>query len=214
MSSPPGRPSEGSFPPGGTAGSAQGESASRLLQHFRTLAHASRLANHRLHGACSQLSPEEFKAPRTSFFPSLWATLNHILIVDWYYIAALYREPDMRRAFDSETPYDNMRELAAAQVTSDHRLIDWCDAADDAALDAQIEMDRDSFTQRDLARHVLMHLLTHQIHHRGQAHAMLAGTSVEPPQLDEFVMPSESHYRTNDLAALGWTEADLFGRRA
>lgn len=184
---------------------------SLLLQHFRTLAHANRLANYRLHGACSKLTREEFKAARTSFFPSLWATLNHTLIVDWYYIAALYRERDMRLAFKSETPYDDMRELASAQVTSDQRLIDWCDAADDAALEAQIEMDRDSFTQRDLARHVLMHLLTHQIHHRGQAHAMLAGTSVKPPQLDEFVMPSESQYRIDDLAALAWTEGDLFG---
>ncbi len=187
---------------------------SLLLQHFRTLAHANRLANHRLHGACSQLSSEEFKAMRPSFFPSLWATLNHILIVDWYYIAALHRERDMRRAFKSETPCDDMRELATSQLASDQRLIDWCEAADDAALESAVEMDRDSFTQRDLARHVLMHLLTHQIHHRGQAHAMLAGTSVKPPQLDEFVMPSESQYRIDDLAALGWTEADLFGRRA
>ena len=54
----------------------------RLLQHFRTLAHANRLANYRLHSACSTLTHEEFKAPRTSFFPSLWATLNHILIVE------------------------------------------------------------------------------------------------------------------------------------
>ena len=98
---------------------------SLLLQHFRTLARGNRLANHRLQGACSQLSHDEFKAPRTSFFPSLWATLNHILIVDWYYIAALYRERDMRRAFESETPCDDMRELAAAQVKSDQRLIDW-----------------------------------------------------------------------------------------
>ena len=186
----------------------------RLLQHFRTLAHANRLANYRLHSACSALTNEEFKAPRTSFFPSLLATLNHILIVDWYYIAALYRERDMRRAFESETPYDNMRELAAAQAKSDQRLIDWCEAADEAALDAPIEMDRETFVQRDLARHVLMHLLTHQIHHRGQAHAMLAGTAIKPPQLDEFVMPSETHYRVDDLVALGWTEADLFGQRA
>ena len=198
-------------PPGGTARSAQGASTSLLLQHFRTLAHANRLANHRLHGACSQLSREEFKATRTSFFPSLWATLNHILIVDWYYIAALYRERDMRHAFKSDTPYDDMRELAAAQVSSDQRLIDWCNAADDAALDAVVEMDRDSFKQRDLARHVLMHMLTHQIHHRGQAHAMLAGTAIKPPQLDEFLMPSETHFRVHDLAALGWTERDLFG---
>jgi len=56
-----------------------------------------------------------------------------------------------------------------------------------------------------------MHLLTHQIHHRGQAHAMLAGTRVAPPQLDEFLMPSESHFRVSDLAALGWSEDELFG---
>jgi len=183
-----------------------------LLDHLRTLARANRLANHRLHGACLSLSDAEFKAPRSSFFPSLWETLNHILIVDWYYIAALYREPDMRRAFASETPFDRMPDLAAAQVAADERLIAWCDRADDAMLDADIEMIRSDHTQRDRARHVLMHLLTHQIHHRGQAHAMLAGTAVAPPQLDEFLMPSEAHLRAGDLAALGWTEADLFRR--
>jgi uncharacterized damage-inducible protein DinB len=185
---------------------------STLLDHLRTLARANRLANHRLHAACLQLSEVEFKAPRISFFPSLWETLNHILIVDWYYIAALHRERDMRKAFVSETPFDRMPELAAAQVTSDERLIRWCDAADDAALETVVEMIRGDHTQRDLARHVLMHLMTHQIHHRGQAHAMLSGTAVKPPQLDEFVMPSEPHFRADDLAELGWTEADLFRR--
>ena len=190
---------------------------SLLLQHFRTLVRANRLANLRLHGACGHLTRDEFKAPRTGFFPSLWATLNHILIVDWYYIAALHRERDMRRAFASETPYDDMPALAAAQVKSDQRLIVWCDVADGAALEATVEMDRETFVQRDLARHVLTHLLTHllthQIHHRGQAHAMLSGTAIKPPQLDEFLMPSETHFRSDDLAVLGWTEDDLFGRQ-
>lgn len=183
---------------------------SALLEHFRNLARANRLANRRLHAACLQLTDAEFKAPRTSFFPSLWATLNHILIVDWYYIAALHREPDMRKAFVSETPFDRMVDLAEAQRVSDERLIAWCDAASEARLDEQIEMDRGDHVQRDRARHVLMHLLTHQIHHRGQVHAMLAGTRIKPPQLDEFAMPSEAKFRVADLAALGWSEADLF----
>jgi len=183
---------------------------SALLEHFRNLARANRLANRRLHVACLQLTDEAFKAPCTSFFPSLWATLNHILIVDWYYIAALHREPDMRKAFTSETPFDRMADLADAQRISDERLIAWCDAAGEARLQAEVEMDRGDHVQRDLARHVLMHLLTHQIHHRGQAHAMLAGTRIEPPQLDEFVMPSDAKFRASDLAALGWREADLF----
>lgn len=186
---------------------------SSLLAHIRTLARANRLANHRLHAACLQLTDAEFKAARTSFFPSLWETLNHILIVDWYYIAALHGERDMRRHFASETPFDTMPALAAAQVTSDERLIAWCDAADDAALDRTIEMIRADHVQRDLAQHVLMHLVTHQIHHRGQVHAMLAGTKVKPPQLDEFLMPSEAHLRAADMAALGWDEAKLFPGR-
>jgi len=184
------------------------------LALFRLLARANRLANHRLHAACMQLGDAEFAAPRTGFFPSLWATLNHILVVDWYYIAALYREPDMRRAFVSETPFGRMAELAAAQAVSDQRLIAWCEAADENALDADLAMERRDFVQHDRARYVLLHLLTHQIHHRGQAHAMLSGTPVAPPQLDEFLMPSEHRFRSGDLAALGWAESDLFEAEA
>ena len=55
-----------------------------LLGYLRTQAHANRLANHRLHHAMRTLSREEFAAPRTSFFPSLAKTLNHILAVDLY----------------------------------------------------------------------------------------------------------------------------------
>jgi len=39
---------------------------------------------------------------------------------------------------------------------------------------------------------------------------MLAGTSVEPPQLDEFLLPSEASLRRAEMAALGWTEETLF----
>ena len=183
-----------------------------MLQHFCTLARANRLANYRLHAACLQLSDADFKATRIGFFPSLWATLNHILIVDWYYIAALHGEADLRRAFHSDTPFDEMVAVSSAQQVSDERLIAWCERADDAALNTEIAMDRGDHVQRDLACHVLMHRFSHQIHHRGQAHAMLSGTTIKSPQLDEFLMPSDAKFRTQDVAALGWTEATLFPR--
>jgi len=186
--------------------------AGALLQSMRTLARANRLANYRLYAACSQLAADEFKATRTSFFPSLWATLNHILIVDWYYIAALHREPDQTKAWNSETPFDALPPLAEAQRLSDERLIGWCDRADDAALEDIVDMDRGSFVQRDRARDVLLHLFLHQGHHRGQAHAMLSGTSVKPPQLDEFVMPSDAKFRVEDMRALGWREDEIYSR--
>ena len=61
----------------------------RLARHLLVLARANRLANHRLDAACASLSHDEWTAPRTGFFPSIAATLNHVLIVDWYYLDAL-----------------------------------------------------------------------------------------------------------------------------
>ena len=54
---------------------------------------------------------------------------------------------------------------------------------------------------------LLAHLFQHQIHHRGQAHAMLAGTAVKPPQLDEFFCANEAHLRARELAEIGLSEA-------
>lgn len=68
-----------------------------LPGHLSIQAHANRLANHRLHGAMAALGADEFHAPRTSFFPSLAATLNHLLAVDLYYIGALHGDAGMCR---------------------------------------------------------------------------------------------------------------------
>jgi uncharacterized damage-inducible protein DinB len=51
---------------------------------FRSLAYNNAWANHRLLTACVALTDAEFAAPRTSFFGSIQATLNHILVVDWF----------------------------------------------------------------------------------------------------------------------------------
>ncbi len=59
------------------------------------------------------------------------------------------------------------------------------------------------------AENVLLHLFQHQIHHRGQAHAMLADSPIKPPQLDEFLFAMDEPYRADELAAIGWRETDL-----
>jgi uncharacterized damage-inducible protein DinB len=183
-----------------------------LLGYLRTQAHANRLANHRLHRAMRTLSKEEYKAPRTSFFPSLAKTLDHILAVDLYYLAALEGEADMERQWRRAPTCDTVAELAFAQTAADLRFVAHVGGLSAALLDEGISLDRgEGRIQRELRGHVIAHLLNHQVHHRGQAHAMLAGANVEPPQLDEFLMPSEAHLREADVKAAGWTEASLFG---
>jgi uncharacterized damage-inducible protein DinB len=183
-----------------------------LAQHLRIQARANRLANHRLHAAMAALTADDFQAPRTSFFPSLAATLNHILAVDQYYIGALHGEPGLVTHWERFVPDTTLAALAARQRLSDERLIAFCDALDAAACARPVEMPRShGVVQRDAVAHVLAHLLMHQTHHRGQVHAMLSGTSVSPPQLDEFLMPSDAPLRAADMAALGWDESRIYG---
>jgi uncharacterized damage-inducible protein DinB len=187
----------------------------QLLAFLCTQVHANRLANHRLHEAMRPLTREAYLARRTSFFPSLARTLDHILAVDVYYLAALHGEADMERQWAAAPKCESVAELAVAQAAADSRFIAHVAGLGAADLDDVVALDRgEGRVQRELRGHVIAHLLAHQVHHRGQVHAMLAGTPVAPPQLDEFLMPSEAHLREADLRALGWTEATLFGDEA
>ena len=178
---------------------------------LRIQARANRLANHRLHAAMAGLTREDFHAARTSFFPTLATTLNHILAVDAYYIGALHGDTELPKKYEMFAPADDVPALAERQRASDERLFAFCDRLDAAGCDAEVVMDRgNGKIQRDLAGHVLSHLFMHQTHHRGQAHAMLAGTAVKPPQLDEFLMPSDASWRAVDMAALGWDEVAVY----
>ncbi len=185
----------------------------QALTLLRIQAHANRLANHRLHTAMAVLSPADMHAARTSFFLTLMATLNHILWVDGYYIDVLHAEPGARQRALAFVPENTLGGLAQSQRLSDERLLRWLAGADDNALDATVHMPRaQGRIQTDAAAHMLQHLFMHQTHHRGQAHAMLSGTTVPPPPLDEFLMPSEPHLRTAEMAALGWDEITVYGR--
>src|SRR3954469_724039 len=116
-------------------------SAPTLAHYLYAQACNNAWANHRLLGACGALSHAEFVAPRTSFFPSIKATLNHNVTVDWYYVDALERalrgEPvtrDIARFFEPEEPFVDCAALAAAQRDVDRRLVDASAALTDAQL--------------------------------------------------------------------------------
>ena len=176
---------------------------------WRKLAQMNRLANHRLHGACAMLSAEEYAAPRAGFFPSIRQTLNHILLVDRFYINALEGNRLDRAALDAAQGLITLEALVAAQVQSDLRLLALVAAMAPDGLARIVRVDRGERTQVDRADDLLSHLFQHQTHHRGQVHAMLSSTPIAPPQLDEFIVGDDAAARAADMAALGWSEADL-----
>ncbi|KRE15052.1 damage-inducible protein DinB [Bosea sp. Root381] len=181
------------------------------LRPYRTMAYNNLWANHRLLNACAGLSQAEFAAPRTGFFPSLRATLNHILIVDRFYIDAMEGGRLGPAAWAEPEPCETLAALKAAQEEMDRRLIAVVEGAARNGLVRIVEVHRGSRIQREQLDRLLLHLFQHQVHHRGQAHAMLSGTSVAPPQLDEFFSVGEAPLRAGEFAMLGLTEATIWG---
>src|SRR5579872_2979139 len=105
-----------------------------LVGHFIAMAANNAWANHRLLIACEALTPAEFAAPRTSFFPSLRKTLNHILDVDLYYIDALEGLDALRHYSEPDRDYPDAGSLRAMQTASDRRLIAFCERQTEASL--------------------------------------------------------------------------------
>lgn len=173
---------------------------------YRQMARKTCLANRRLQGVCAALQPGEWAAARVSFFPSIEATLNHILVVGWFYGDALQGGTLGYAAFADELPCRTVEALTVAQQKLDSEMLAFCDRLTPEHLQAPVHIHRRDRIQVETVADTLMHLFLHDQHHRGQVHAMMAGTSQRPPQLDEFFMAGDAPARAADLAAVGKAE--------
>ena len=160
---------------------------SDLIRHFRNMALNNQWANRRLLSACQALEPGEFSAPRTGFFPSVRETLTHNLMVDLFYLDALEEGGLGQGLRENFRAPKNAADLAFEQEQADRRLVAFCERLAPEELRRKVVTDRGERGRiPERIDNLLAHLFQHQIHHRGQAHCMLSGTSVGPPQLDEF----------------------------
>lgn len=176
----------------------------QLADHLRRMAANNLWSNDRLYRAVTALRPGEFGAERTGFFPSIKATLNHVLSVDLYYLDMVEEGGVGLAVFDNWTDFDAPARLAAVQAETDRRLLSFCESLSKSDLDRPVLTDRgDSGFVPERIGDLLAHLFLHQIHHRGQVHAMLSGTSVEPPQLDEFLLDYDIKLRKKEVERLG-----------
>lgn len=176
---------------------------------FRQLARNALLANARLHRACAVLGPGDWEAPRSGFFPSLQATLNHILVIDRFYLDALAGGSLGPAAWADPLPCPALADWAAAQRQMDLAALAIAEGLRPADLGRTVRIHRAGRIQQERLDDTLLHLFLHDQHHRGQAHAMLSSTAVAPPQLDEFFMADDAALRGDDLAGLGHDEAWL-----
>ena len=170
------------------------------MNYFLAQALNNQWANHRLLTACAPLSETQYQAPRTGFFPSIQATLCHILEVDRYYLTALEGDRDGQIKDFSETLA--FAQLLHNQTQTDQRLVAFCEALRETDLARSVDLVRVDEVVRERIDRLLLHLFEHQIHHRGQVHTMLSATHVKPPQLDEFFLDCDHRFREEDEQSL------------
>lgn len=166
------------------------------VQPYLSMAQNNAWANHWLYAALAPLSNRAFTANRPGFFPSLCATLNHIHLVDLYYLDAL-EAGNTGLAIFKRTPVTAPNRLAKAQEMADERLRNICRTLTPQILTQTRHVVRRTGPTQETVAALLLHLFQHQIHHRGQAHVQLQTAGLVPPQLDEF------HLRFERAASAG-----------
>lgn len=147
-------------------------------------------SNSTLYGALTDLSESEFTAERPGFFPSLSKTMNHLYVVDLYYLDALSSGGQGQLVYDRDDVSDAGR-LGALQAEADMRFAAFCMNVSPEILTEERVTQRQQSGSKENVAALILHLVQHQIHHRGQAHVQLLHAGISPPQLDDFYLEYE-----------------------
>ena len=154
------------------------------VAYFRCLARYNAWANRRLYDACAAVPAADYFARRPSFFGSLHATLNHILVGDRVWLGRFIGVPSGLTRLD-QILYDDLASLRPAREAEDARILGYVTGLSDADIDGILRYrNMAGELQETPLRFTLAHFFNHQTHHRGQAHCLLSGTTVAPPPLD------------------------------
>ena len=159
------------------------------LAAFRQLARYNQWANRRLYAACAQLPEAEYLKKRPSFFGSIHATLNHILVADRVWMKRFTGAGEHPNKLNAILHRD-LATLRAERETEDRHILAFAEALSQEKLEAQFTytmMTRpDTITSKLWPD--LLHVFNHQTHHRGQAHTGLSIlTGEEPPSFDMLI---------------------------
>ncbi|MBM3521374.1 MAG: damage-inducible protein DinB [Alphaproteobacteria bacterium] len=156
------------------------------LEYFRQLARYNQWANRTIYAACAKLHERDYMQPRASFFGSIHATLNHILVGDRIWMGRFTGNDPGITALN-QILYGDFVGLRVAREAEDAQIIHFVDGLDLPTVNTTLRYKTLSEPRKSMSspmRITLGHFFNHQTHHRGQAHGLLSQTEVPPPSLD------------------------------
>lgn len=151
--------------------------------------------NRRLYAAAGRLSDAERRRDRGAFFGSIHATLNHLLWADNQWMSRFdgWDKPPVVGRGGTEW-FSDFSDLRAARVEADTRISAWAANIDQPWID-QDQVWYSGIAKRDMSRPramLLLHFFNHEIHHRGQVHAMLTAAGEDTGDTDIWlILPEE-----------------------
>jgi len=157
-----------------------------MLNQFRLFSEYNQLMNQRIFDCASQLSFDDLNKDKGAFFKSIIGTLNHILVGDiiWLqrfsshtssaqslaYISGLQKP----KSLDSIL-YADLESLRSEREKVDAIILEWINELSDSDIQCSIyykNMVGKGFKKSYSS--LISHLFLHQVHHRGQATALLS----------------------------------------
>lgn len=150
---------------------------------IRDLYAYNRWANRRILNAAVTLGDEDLDRDMGSSFPSILATLAHIVAADWVWVRRWSGESPPGRPADWELSSLDRVRTKWAEVEAERDIILAALEDDDLARDVRYSDTAGTpFTSRmvDMLRHVV----NHSTYHRGQVVTMLRQLGATPPATD------------------------------
>lgn len=152
-------------------------------EEFRQLYAYNRWANRRILEAVTGLPDDDLACDLGSSFPSVLATLAHLLAADWVWLRRWYGEsPD---GVPEEWELSSLEDVRSRWDDVEAERSGLLATLDDAALDRVVDYRTTAgvpYTSR--MDEMLRHVVNHSTYHRGQVVTMLRQLGATPPATD------------------------------
>ncbi|WP_174800747.1 DinB family protein [Martelella limonii] len=143
-----------------------------MLQNFRRFAGYNAWSNRQIYETAATLSDEEYRRPLGAFFPSVHATLNHLVYADGLWMTRFAGKDTGPVKLDTIVCED-FESLRRKREELDAQIISFIDGLDSLEGTFSYQRGNPPETYTDRLGTTLAHFFNHQTHHRGQVHMML-----------------------------------------
>lgn len=167
-----------------------------MYSDFKLLAQYNTWMNARLYNCAEQLSDHQRKEDRGAFFKSVFATFNHIVVGDLYWLRRFaqhspnYKSLQKLKEFPkpaalTSIPFDNWEDLKKARVKLDKIIEEFArDITTAQADEALAYANTQGIPATKNFGDLVLHFFNHQTHHRGQITTLLTQFGLETPDTD------------------------------